>query len=130
EIAVNSVSPTGTPIVVSETFAALKATLDSETIAVPRMGSLVIRTTGPGGSVSSAPIQFPIGSPAPVLTSLTNLPQPLVAGNAGFTATVIGTGFTSGATVLIQGVSRPTTFVSSTTVQVRIPPEDLANGQL
>jgi len=72
---------------------------------------------------------LPIGSPAPVLTSFGTLPQPLLAGNPGFITTITGTGFAPGVTAMVQGVSRPTTYLNSTTVQVIVPPEDLATGK-
>src|SRR5262249_5693175 len=110
------------------TLPVLKATLDAGSVVVPRIAALSIRNNGPGGSVSSASAPFPIGTPAPVLTSFGALPQPLLAGNAGFTTTISGSGFLTGATVLVQGVARPTTLLTPTTVQVTIPGEDLANG--
>src|SRR5437016_5197011 len=45
------------------------------------------------------------GSAAPTLTSFGVLPEPLIAGNAGFTTTVTGTDFLPGVSVLINGVS-------------------------
>jgi hypothetical protein len=118
----------GTTTIVNQTLQVLKTTLDAGTVVVPRIAALSIRNNGPGGSVYSAPASFPIGTPAPVLTSLGAVPQPLLAGNAGFTTTIAGTGFLPGATVLVQGVARPTTLLTATTVQVTIPGEDLANG--
>jgi len=106
----------------------LQATIDASALAVPHVASLLVRTTGPGGSVSSATSNFVIGNPAPVLVTLGTLPVPLIAGNAGFTMTITGSGFLSGVSVLINGVPRPTTLLTPTTVQVTIPPDDLAVG--
>src|SRR5436309_9442190 len=70
------------------------------------------------------------GSAAPTLTRFVVLPMPLIAGNAGFTTTVTGTDFLPGVSVLINGVPRPTILLTPTTIQVTIPPEDLAIGRL
>src|SRR5204862_8214049 len=83
-----------------------------------------------GGRVYSASMSLPIGTAAPVLTELSSVPQPLLAGNAGFTASITGTGLQSGVTLLVSGVPRPTTVVSATQVDVKIPPEDLATGRV
>jgi hypothetical protein len=128
-VSLTSTDANGATTVVTQNMPVLKATLDAASVALPRMGSLFIRTTGPGGSASSPPVSVAIGAPAPVLTSWGTIPQPLMAGNAGFTTTINGSGFASGVTVLIQGVPRPTTMLSSTAVQVTIPPEDLATGR-
>jgi hypothetical protein len=53
-----------------------------------------------------------------------------MAGNSGFTTTIAGTGFVPGVRILIQGVARPTTFQTPTTVQVVVPAEDLAKGAI
>jgi len=130
DVPVNSVDAGGNPTVITQTLTVLKATLDADSVVVPRVTSFFIRTNGPGGSVSSASISLPIGSAAPVLTALSGAPQPLLAGNAGFTATVTGTGFLTGVTMLVSGVPRPTTVVSATQVDVKIAPEDLATGRV
>src|SRR5262249_4492752 len=126
---VNVVSATGAVTVVTQTLPALQATIDASALAVPRTTSISIRTTGPGGSITSGSATFTIGTAAPVLTSLGAVPSPLVAGNPGFTTTVAGTGFLPGVSVRVNGVARPTTVQTPTTLQVTISPEDLAIGQ-
>ncbi|PYS33893.1 MAG: hypothetical protein DMG14_30780, partial [Acidobacteria bacterium] len=128
DVPVKLTDAAGATTFVNQTLPVLKATLDAGSVVVPRIGALSIRNNGPGGSISSPPASLPIGTPAPVLTGLGALPQPLLAGNAGFTTTVAGSGFLPGATVLVQGVARPTTLLTPSTVQVTIPGEDLANG--
>ena len=126
---VNVVSATGAVTVVTQTLPALQATIDSAALAVPRTTSVSIRTRGPGGSATSGSVTFTIGTAAPVLTALGTVPAPLIAGNPGFTTTIAGTGFLPGVSVRVNGVARPTTLQTPTTVRVTIPPEDLAVGQ-
>jgi hypothetical protein len=128
DFSTNILAADGTTTVVHESVPVLKTTLDAGSIAVPRLGSLFVRTTGPGGSVTSAPVPLPIGTPAPVLTGFGEIPQPLLAGNGGFTTTIVGSGFLPGVTVRVQDVARQTILLTSTSVQVTIPAEDLASG--
>ncbi len=62
-------------------------------------------------------------NPVPTLTSLS--PSSIKAASAGFTLTVTGTGFVSGAVVRWKGVDRTTTFVSSTQVTAAILTADV-----
>jgi carboxypeptidase family protein len=125
---VQIVGATGAISTVFQTMPALTATLNAQSLAVPHASSVAVVSTGPGGSVASAPSNFTIGSPAPVLTALGTLPIPLIAGNPGFTTTVTGTGFLPGAVITINGTPRPTVLQNVTTASVTIPPEDLATG--
>lgn len=63
-------------------------------------------------------------NPVPVTTSLS--PNTRVAGGGGFTLTVTGSSFVSGAVVRWNGSDRPTTFVNSTTVTATITDADVA----
>jgi thermitase len=65
-----------------------------------------------------------VAGPPPAVTSISPTSRP--AGSGAFTLTVNGTGFTSGASVLWNGATRPTTFVSSTQLTAAIPATDLA----
>ena len=65
-------------------------------------------------------------NPAPTITSLS--PSSAVAGSGGFTLTVNGTNFVSGATVNFNGTARTTTFVSSTQVTAAILASDVATA--
>jgi hypothetical protein len=56
------------------------------------------------------------------------LPMLVTPGHGGFTLTVNGTNFTSGATVYVNGSSRTTTFVSSTQLTASIPAADVASA--
>jgi hypothetical protein len=62
----------------------------------------------------------------PVILTIT--PQTVVAGTGGFTLTVNGTNFVTGATVLVNGTSRTTTFVSSSQVTAGILSSDVLNA--
>jgi hypothetical protein len=62
--------------------------------------------------------------PVPVVSSLS--PSSAVAGSAGFSLTVNGTGFTAASVVNWNGSARATTFVSSTQLRAAIPDADVA----
>jgi len=63
---------------------------------------------------------------APIVTRLT--PQSVVIGSPGFILTVTGAGFVSGATVRVDGATRPTTFLSATQVTAAMPASDVVSG--
>src|SRR5262245_58264706 len=62
--------------------------------------------------------------PAPVLTSIT--PTTVNAWGPAFVLTVTGTSFVRSSVVRVNGVSRPTTYVSNTTLTASIPAGDIA----
>jgi len=64
------------------------------------------------------------GSPLPTLTSLS--PATAYVNSAGFTLTVNGSGFVSGAVVYWQNVALTTSFVSSTQLTAQVPASDLS----
>ena len=63
---------------------------------------------------------------APTLTTLA--PATVVAGPTGFALTVTGTNFVGTSVVQVDGVSRPTTFSSATTLMAQLPASDRATG--
>ncbi len=65
------------------------------------------------------------GNPAPVLIALS--PAAAVAGNTGLTLTATGLNFESGSTVMWNGTSLTTTFVSGSSVTAQVPASDLAS---
>jgi uncharacterized membrane protein len=67
-------------------------------------------------------------STAPILSSLT--PAVMVAGSTGILLTVNGSGFTSSSTVLWNGTSRATTFVSSTQLTEAVMASDISASGL
>jgi outer membrane protein assembly factor BamB len=62
----------------------------------------------------------------PTITALT--PSSATAGDPAFVLTVTGTGFVDGAQVTWSGTSRPTAFVSSTTLRASISAVDVASS--
>ena len=66
------------------------------------------------------------GATAPPPTMIALTPSSATAGGAAFTLTVDGTNFVAGTSVLWNGVSRATTFVSATRVSAAITAADIA----
>ena len=69
----------------------------------------------------------PPGNPIPLL-SLPLLPDAAAPGGAGFTLTVNGAGFLSGATVNFNGTALATTFVNSGQLTAVVPAADIASA--
>jgi len=69
----------------------------------------------------------PPGNPIPFL-NLPLLPDGAAPGGAGFTLTVNGTGFLSGATVNFNGTSLATTFVNSSQLTAIVPAANIASA--
>jgi hypothetical protein len=89
-------------------------------------GSAEIRVLTPSGDgLLSGPMSFTINPapPAPLIGSL--VPSGIIAGGPGITLAVNGSAFVSGTTVRWNGVDRPTTFVSSTQLQVALSTADI-----
>ncbi len=105
----------------------LTATITSADIAAAGSATVTVYNPAPGGG-SSGGSNFTIGgapNPAPGISSLS--PSSANAGSAGFTLTVYGTSFVSGATVLWNGANRSTTFISSTQLLATIAAADIAS---
>src|SRR5208337_2552944 len=66
------------------------------------------------------------GAAVPVLTSLS--PSSAVAGGSPFVLTLNGSNFVSGSTVLWNGSSRTTTFISNTQLQTTITDLDIVTA--
>ena len=64
-------------------------------------------------------------NPTPAIASLA--PTSRTAGTGAFTLTVTGSGFVNGSVVRVNGSSRTTTFVSSTSLTAAIPASDIAS---
>ena len=108
----------------------LTAALGAEAIRLARPVPVQVRNRV---GLSSAPTQaltFVVGSPAPVITALSGVPQQIIAGYPGFTVTVTGTGFTEGGTVEFAGVPRGYVWDSPTQVRAFLGPADLAVGRI
>jgi hypothetical protein len=67
----------------------------------------------------------PVTLPVPVVGSLS--PASAVAGDAGFTLTVNGSGFVASSVVRWNGTARTTTFVSATQLRIALTAADLAS---
>ncbi len=114
-------TPGGLPNPTAVCYAAVPASL----IAQPGTASITVVNPMPGGGTTSNAVAFSIKAAAATLTSIS--PQttwahyyqpPLV--------TLVGTNFQSGAQVLINGVARAATFVSSTTLTVQLAAADIS----
>jgi photosystem II stability/assembly factor-like uncharacterized protein len=101
----------------------LKAAITAADISVAGTASVTVVNPGPGGGTSNA-LTFSINNPVPVAKTLS--PKSAIAGGAGFTLTVSGTGFVSDAVVNWNASARTTTFVSSTQLKATINAADIA----
>jgi trimeric autotransporter adhesin len=84
--------------------------------------SVTVSTPGPGGGTSTAN-HFMVNNPAPAIVSIT--PSPVKTTHVGSALQVTGTGFVRSSTILWNGNTRSTTFVSSTQLQTTITAADL-----
>ena len=91
--------------------------------------SLTVRAYDAAGNTSvSAPVTVRVVSPAPEPVASSLAPSGVAAGGPGFTLTVMGTGFVPSSVVQWGGVSRATTFVSSTELRAAIGMADIATA--
>jgi trimeric autotransporter adhesin len=79
----------------------------------------------PGGGASGT-IALVVANPAPTISSLS--PGALNAGSAATVVNIVGTGFVAGTGVLVNGASRPATFVSATAMKVALTSADLVSA--
>lgn len=94
-------------------------------------GSATMTCTASNGVVSPASTKVDITIPTPAPKIATTAPAAVVPGHTGFTLTVTGQNFASGAIVQVGGSARTTSFVSATTLTAQIPSSDVAAiGQL
>ncbi len=104
---------------------ATQLTIQVMTGDIAALGSLPLFVTNPApGGGTSTTVNLPVTNPPPTITTIS--PTSAIAGAAGFTLTVNGTGFVSGATVKFNGNSKTTTFVNSTQVTAAITAGDIA----
>src|SRR5205814_2362415 len=106
----------GATATVTVRFTPLTAVLTATNVTFTAGGGSISRGVTGTGLVGT--------NPAPVLTSLS--PASAVVGGAGFTLTLTGSGFLSGASVQWNGAARTTTFVSATQLTAAIPAADIA----
>jgi len=98
----------------------LQAIVPASALTAGQVVSVVLSNPSPGGGASAA-ANYSIMSPTPILTGLS--PQSVPQGAAA-TVTISGSGFESNSVALWNGASRPTTFVSSTSLQMALTAAD------
>ena len=101
----------------------LTAAISVADIATAGTATVTVTNPAPGGTSNALP--FAINNAVPTVSSLS--PSSAAAGSAGFTLTVNGTGFVSGAIVSFSGAPKATTFVNSTQVTAAILASDIAS---
>ncbi|HEY6002774.1 MAG TPA: cytochrome c peroxidase [Anaeromyxobacter sp.] len=105
----------------------LSGTLSIPTSAVASY-TVEVQVFDSGGSASNvvaASFEVVPGNPVPILLSVS--PPGEIAGSAGFTLTVTGSGFLGGSIVLWNGVELPTTYVDPSTLTAQVPGGDIAS---
>jgi len=106
----------------------LTVAIPATDVATEGSASVTVYTPAPGGGTSS-PQTFTVSgppAPVPVLTGIS--PAAATAGDAAFTLTATGSGFTSRSVIRWNGADRTTTFVSSTRITATIPAADIATA--
>jgi hypothetical protein len=101
------------------------ATVPLADLATAGTDSVTLFNATPGGGASSA-ATFTVDNAVPVLTGLSQTSA--IAGTAGFTLTVTGSGFVAGTVVDWNGVPLVTTVVSLTQITAAVPAADIATG--
>ena len=96
----------------------VKATIPAVWLA--NAATFPLTATNGNGSGTSAPANFAVNNPLPVITSLST--QSLTAGITSQTITIMGTGFVQASSVLLNGSARSTTYISGT--QLSFKPTD------
>jgi hypothetical protein len=91
------------------------AAVTADLIASPGVVSITVAT----GGAKTAPAQLAIVAPGPAISELE--PSIAPAGGGGFTLTVAGSGFASGAAIQWNGAALPTTFTSDREVSAPVP---------
>ncbi len=92
-----------------------------------RVASLGVQVFNPepgGGTSNRMTIEVKKGNPVPRITSIS--PQSVNAGGSAQTLTVNGSGFVSGAVVMVGRLSRTTNYVSGTQLSAVISSQDIA----
>jgi hypothetical protein len=86
----------------------------------------VIALNGTASSGSGAAVNLEVTNPVPAITQFT--PATLATGSASPTVAVTGTGFVPTTVIDVNGSARPTTFVSSTQVNVTLTASDVVSA--
>jgi hypothetical protein len=114
----------------------LRASIPASDITVAGTATVKVLNPEPGGGESNART-FTINSSIPTITQLSpntvpvNLVVPMGEGGlAPTTITITGTNFVSASVARLNGANRPTTFMSSTQLQMEISDADKALGTI
>jgi trimeric autotransporter adhesin len=84
----------------------------------------VIANNGSASSASGAAVNLEVDNPVPTITQFA--PSTFASGSVGGTISVTGTGFVPTTVVQVNGIVRPTVFVSATQVNVAVTSADVA----
>jgi Divergent InlB B-repeat domain/WD40-like Beta Propeller Repeat len=103
----------------------LQASIPSTDVANAGTLNIAVVNPPPGGG-SSAFFPFKVKNPVPSLSALS--PTSILAGSAGTTLSLTGTGFVPDSVVTLNGAPRATTFTSSTAVQAALNAGDFASA--
>ena len=106
----------------SATYTFSSTTIGSHVIVASYSGSSTYVTSS--GSLTVTVIAGSVTTPAPTITSLSPSPT-ATAGTPAFTLTTNGSNFGNGATVLWNGSTLPTTWVSASQLTASVPAGDL-----
>ncbi len=101
----------------------LTAIVPSSSLATGTTASVGLFTPAPGGG-SSSTLAFTVNNPSPTIASLA--PPSAVAGTAGVTITVAGSGLNASSTVRWNGAALSTTYSSSGILTASVPANLLA----
>jgi len=103
----------------------LTAAITAADIATAGTAQVTVFNPAPGGGTSgAAAFTINASNPVPIISTLS--PASVMAGTAGFSLTVNGTGFISGSIVNWNGSARTTTYGSSTQLTAAITAADIA----
>jgi hypothetical protein len=105
----------------------LTAAITAADIATAGTAAVTVTNSAPGGGTSSS-TQFTIDNSAVAISSVS--PTSAMAGGAGFTLTVNGSGFVAASTVKFNGVAKTTTFKSATQLSAAITAADIASAEV
>jgi hypothetical protein len=100
----------------------LTAQIPASDTAAAGSASIQVVNPAPGGGTSGA-LQLNIVNPTPAIAAL--FPNSIVAGGAGLTLMVNGSGFVPGSSVRWNGANRQTTFISATQLSAQIVAADV-----
>jgi trimeric autotransporter adhesin len=115
-------SARATTFVNANTLQVFVAAADTATVGT---GQVTVNNPGPGGGTTvAASVDI---YPSPAITSLS--PTTIPTGSAATQLTVTGTNFVSGATIVVDGTSLVTNYVSATSLQATLAASLLTNAR-